>query len=472
MELAEHVSKTRSAALNGGSPRVLPVGLAGAFSAALLAFAITGLYTRYAADDYCTAGQLVANGLLGAQSDLYVAWSGRFTATLLITMFESLGTGVLPLLAAGALVLWVIALAWAIRELTRLRVTHAIALAALLVYATLDMTADRAQDLYWQTGLLTYLSPLIFATLEIGLFARFAKSGAGAWNYCLCFVIAFIAGGTSETFAFAHLAALGVALAGTLLAPSNRLRGLLAASCAGAVVALALIAVAPGNEVREISASRTPLPVAVPLALQFTEGWLRLSFARPHAVTLALLLGVPTVLAITTNWQTRIRRIVVPVIAGAAVVIFACMLPAYYALGTNPPGRAQLIAQFVLVGTVLLISYALAPTVARLWLGALRGPAGIILASISMLVLIATGPLLNIVQSVRDVDSARAYATEWDQIDASIRAERSSGTLAVRVPHLAPTGMLNLDFVGSDQSDWLNQCVARYYGVTSIATGS
>jgi uncharacterized protein DUF6056 len=89
-----------------------------------------------------------------------------------------------------------------------------------------------------------------------------------------------------------------------------------------------------------------------------------------------------------------------------------------------------------------------------------------------MLVLIATGPLLNIVQSVRDVDSARAYATEWDQIDASIRAERSSGTLAVRVPHLAPTGMLNLDFVGSDQSDWLNQCVARYYGVTSIATGS
>lgn len=471
MELAEHVPRTRSAALRA-KPSVAAQVLAAIFSAVLLAFAVVGVYTRYAADDYCTAGQVVANGLLGAQSILYVDWSGRFTATLLITVLEMLGTELLPLLSAGALVVWVIALAWTIRELTPLNRTHAIALATLLVYATLDMTADRAQDLYWQTGLLTYLSPLILATIEIGLFARFARTGASAWKYCLCFVIAFVAGGTNETFAFAHLAALAIVFAGTLLMPSNRLRGLVAASCTGAVLALAIIAVAPGNAVREISAARTPLPVAVPLAVQFTIAWLRLSFARPHAVTLALLVCVPTLLAIAANWRPAVGRTVIMVIAGAALVIFACMLPAYYALGTNPPGRAQLIPEFVLLATVLLTSYAAAPILARLWLQTLRGPAGVILASLIMLGLIATGPLLNIVQSVRDVDSARAYATHWDQIDASIRADRGNGILAVSVPHLAPTGMLNLDFVGSDRSDWLNQCVARYYGVASIGTGS
>jgi hypothetical protein len=28
-----------------------------------------------------------------------------------------------------------------------------------------------------------------------------------------------------------------------------------------------------------------------------------------------------------------------------------------------------------------------------------------------------------------------------------------------------------MDFVGPNSSDWLNECVARYYGVRSIAAG-
>ena len=50
-----------------------------------------GWFARYAADDYCTASQVATAGLLKAQSILYVSWSGRFAATLLITLAELFG---------------------------------------------------------------------------------------------------------------------------------------------------------------------------------------------------------------------------------------------------------------------------------------------------------------------------------------------------------------------------------------------
>jgi len=58
------------------------VALAG-LGAPLLVLALVGVFSRYAADDYCTAAQVHLAGILEAESRLYVGWSGRFTATLL-----------------------------------------------------------------------------------------------------------------------------------------------------------------------------------------------------------------------------------------------------------------------------------------------------------------------------------------------------------------------------------------------------
>ena len=76
------------------------IGLA----APLVALAIGGLFSRYAADDYCTASQVQMAGFVEAQSRLYVGWSGRFAATLLVTLVELIGPAVVPVLPSVALV--------------------------------------------------------------------------------------------------------------------------------------------------------------------------------------------------------------------------------------------------------------------------------------------------------------------------------------------------------------------------------
>ncbi|HTD79857.1 MAG TPA: hypothetical protein VK898_19640, partial [Chloroflexota bacterium] len=130
--------------------------------APLAMLAVAGWFSRYAADDYCTAGQVQLAGFLDAQSRLYVGWSGRFAATLLVTLAEVVGPAAVPLLPSIALLVWLSAATWAVFELAcafgwRLGLVPAAALAAVIVYATLQTTADMPQVVFWQTGTLTYL---------------------------------------------------------------------------------------------------------------------------------------------------------------------------------------------------------------------------------------------------------------------------------------------------------------------------
>jgi hypothetical protein len=360
------------------------VALAG-LAVPLVALAGAGLFSRYAADDYCTAGQIQMAGFLDAQSRLYVGWSGRFAATFLITLLELIGPTVVPFLPGLALLAWLAAAALATREVLetlgwQLPVVSVVLMAAVVVFATLSTTADLPQVLYWQTGLVTYLSPLVIGTLHVAWVTHIASARAYGipWPLALgaSFALAFAAGGTSETFAAAQVTALVLAVAIAWLA------GLLA----------------------------------------------------------------------------------------SGLVILAGMLPAFYALGSNPPGRAQVIPQFVLVCGVAILSWISGTMIG----GRLRSKMsdsrfGWAAAGV-LVVVLALGPLFSATQVFAEVSTARAYAAAWDQVDREVRADRSQGVLDVTVEPLPSTGTVqNLQFVGADRSDWFNDCVARYYRVSSIA---
>jgi hypothetical protein len=69
-----------------------------------------------------------------------------------------------------------------------------------------------------------------------------------------------------------------------------------------------------------------------------------------------------------------------------------------------------------------------------------------------------------------EVATAAQHAALWDAEDQQIRASRDAGIVDLTVPPL-PT-YLGENFVTSDRDDWFNRCVARYYGVRSIAAAS
>jgi len=460
--------------------RVLSAAVLAALCTPLLALAVTGLFSRYAADDYCTAGQVQLAGFISAQSGLYVGWSGRFAATLLVTLVELIGPLAVPLLPTVALLAWMAAASWSTRKLAaahgwRLPPLSSWVLAALVVFVTLDTTADLPQILFWQTGLLTYLCPLVLATLYVGWVA---SAAGGPISFGVSFALTFLAGGTSETFAAAQVAALILAILSAWVAGAqpagSRLQAMLLTGLVGAVLALALVALSPGNEVRQDAASRTPLTIAIPQALEFTEGWLRLTFARPHAVALGLLVGLPAMVgASARRTSTTFARPGLVLTAGAlatAMVIFACMLPAFYALSSNPPARAQVIPQYVLVCSLAVLSWTAGIAFSRLVTQPASSPWLSWAPAAALLLLLVVGPLLSAARDLQQLSTARAYATAWDQLDAQVRAEHSRGVRDVTVPRLPSTGNVqNLEFVGTNRHDWFNECVARYYELSSIA---
>jgi hypothetical protein len=307
------------------------------------------------------------------------------------------------------------------------------------------------------------------------------------------FALAFLAGGTSETFVAAEVTALVLALVVALLARRGRIAGLLAVGVFGALLALFLVAVSPGNAVRQETATSTLPVVALARAVEFTQGWLRLTFARPHATVLLLLVGIPAAMAAATRMvpntpvnstcasrrsengadRDRWRRWPVGALGGlaaAVLVILASMMPAFYALGSNPPGRAQLIPQFVLVCSIAAFGWILGAAIAPYLRSLPNQSVPRWVAVAALVVLLGLGPLAAARDVLPQLAPARAYAADWDQLDREVRTERTAGVQDVTVRPLPSTGLVrNLVFVGPDRNDWFNDCVARYYGLNSIA---
>jgi Family of unknown function (DUF6056) len=437
----------------------------------MLALAVVGAFSRYAADDYCTAGQVATVGIAEAQRQLYLGWSGRFAATLLISLAEVGGPGAVPALSVIALAAWVMAGTVAVRAVGCVVVGRLVSrldaamVAAAVVFATLQTTADLPQNVFWQTGLVTYLAPLVIAT---ALVAWIARAPQLRWHpvavHAISAGLAVTAGGTSETFAAAQVVALGLALFASVLTGTNRrTRASIAAALVGATLALAIVAVSPGNEVREASSDRLPIPLAANLAIQFTSGWLRLIFARPHAAALGALVAVAAWVGAAHPARGRVDLRWVGVGASIAVcTLLACMLPAFYALGSNPPGRAQLLPDYVVIVTLGVSAWWAGRVLQRHWSAPIK-----LALQLGMLVLLVLGPVGMAASVFQDVAAARTYAAAWDQLDAQLRNSRGQ---VVTISALEPTGAVrNLAFVGPDPDDWFNGCVARYYGLRSIA---
>ena len=214
-------------------------------------------------------------------------------------------------------------------------------------------------------------------------------------------------------------------------------------------------------------------------AVDFLRGWLRLTFARPHLTELLLLVGIFGVLGATTsdqqsfaNWRPH-WSLVVLAPAGLLVVLLACMVPVYYALGADPPGRALVVPQYLLICALAFAAWLagayvasrLAAKIGQARLMAWSGMAGCL-----VVLALAVGPVTSSTRLASQFDSDRAYAAAWDALDNQIRAEHASGNQDMTVQRLNATGTVqNLEFFGPDRQDWLNECVARYYGVNSIS---
>ncbi|MET0645246.1 MAG: DUF6056 family protein [Pyrinomonadaceae bacterium] len=464
----------------------------------LLAFAFLGLFVRYMGDDWCFAAVVNRVGLLEAQRSWYIGWSGRFSFTLASGIAHLFGLRVAPLLPAFMLALWLAAASWA---------TYQIALAArwprpllasllaaeLVVFATLNTAHNIVQSFYWQTGALTYLAPLILLTFYVGVVVygvRRRPEGRGAPLWSLSFVLTFTAGGFAETYACVQTGGLLLAVfacyRGRSAAAVRAALAPVTAGLAGSCLALLVVALSPGNDVRQSFFATPPgLISTAKIALYYATGHAPYTAYHWPGTTL-LMLAAPALTGLylyASDARRResldlrdARRLLILLPVAGYILILLCYVPAAYTTATYLPGRARIIPQFVFVCVTAYWGYFAGAALSTM-LSARRQfisrslNAGLVV----VMALLILSPLSAAWRVLTLVEGARESAAVFDQMDREIRAAKERGVMNQMVTALDDVetrfGAVKTELhIERDPENWKNKCVARFYEVSSIRT--
>jgi hypothetical protein len=450
----------------------------------IAAYAYTGYFTRYWADDYCIAAHLDRVGFVGSMEYWFNNWTGRFGSQFSSVFITYLGPGAVRFYAPLLIAVWSGALIWACYEAGRLilrrRLLAASAfVAGVILFSYLALIPNRNDGLYWVSGGTNYTVPLVIFTFNAGLLAR--TLAAREPNLMLACVVAlalgFLAGGFAEAFIVWQLALLVVgALLTRQLATGlvqERLSSLLGSALLGAMIATTIVYLAPGNDAR-MRAMGNQISL-VDAGVRSTEAAVRLIpeiLFRPE-ILLAVAAGAVIAAVMVARGlhpsldASRAARRLALAAAVAFVLVVATFGPTYYYLGDGPSGRGVVPAVFTLILFALYTGYLLGRVLGARIGAALMRPerappvttAGALLVFLALAVI----TLRPAAAEAGRFGELSAYAAGWDERHRHI--EEVAGDAALSVAYLPHRSGLELR---PNADAWMNGCAAFYYGVPSI----
>ena len=467
--------------------------LAGGFALLpLAAHAYLGTFSRYIADDFCTASSLRRLGFAASQVYWYETWSGRYSFTFVVSLSQAVGPRLTPWLPTLVLLAWLAAWLYfgrrVLGDTLRMGWLVWIPIGAVHAFATLSGAPNVYQSLYWQTGMTTYILPMALAIGYVGwMWPRAAgvadntKPGFGLG--LVGFATAFLVGGFSETYVALQTTALGLGLFLSLafVDKENRARAATLVGCGlvGSILAGLVLALAPGTQIR--SGLMPPHPALVELLqATFKDGYLFLArTVKGSPAAIALAVGLPCSLilmrdlaaaAAGANVKGMRRRTVTALIllpALTPVLMLSTIAPYEYAISSYPDARVLVSTMFVLAGGLVVWGAALGRLLAGIpVLQSRRGSlAAIGLAGIAILGL-ALASIQTTSSTLDSAPVARGYAQTWDKRDADLRRIAQAGEEPVATPSLRHMG--GLAEIGRDPDEWINRCVAGTYGLEAV----
>ena len=488
-------------------PKLLWLGCA-LFALPLLAHGYAGTASRYFGDDFCAGAVFRDYGTIGGQKWFYLNWGAVPTTLFLMALTDPAGAGLTRVLPAIAIVLWVAAGAWTVRQVTerignRLNAGASLLMAEIVVYATVSDSPNVIQSLYLRVPMFEYVGPLMALTLYAGLLARTSARMATTRWLIASGMMTFVAGSFGPVYVALQTMAVALALVvNRLLDRSNRgrtLERLLVVGLVGSIAALGFVALAPGNAMRQHSFPTPPSPLAiikwsvlsavfmfarpllpllrgtiatiVPRVLGLNPDWLPKALGMATSpLTIVLLVGVPAWLALTRRDEPAPDgRLAGFVLAGAPVLAFvlmtACMAPSAYGTSAPPPPRALIIPQFALACLTACWGYAIG---VRARPGSSAGAKGwpVRLTLAAVLSVAVWAPIVSARATFREGSRLRTWAARWDDTDRQLRDQHARGQRHAVVPAVDTIG--GVGSVGADAADWVNWCAARYYGFDTI----
>jgi hypothetical protein len=456
------------------------IGIIGISAIPIILHAYLGSFSRLLGDDYCSAYQANRLGILRAVWYWYLNWSGRYSASALDSLFGMLEPGVIPLVTPSVIGLWLIALGFTLYKLlpdVEGKFWMVGALAASVLFLTLNFSPYIQQSLYWGQGMRAIIPPLVLGTAYLGMFILAGEKlpqvqlSRVLW-YLLSFFAMLVIGGFSETTSVLQLTAFVLALAALLFLRKQffdfdflfLLSGFL-----GSALALALIMLAPGNAFR---AAFFPPPPNLAGIISISYSSLIAYFSNLFSSTASIagfagVLSASFILGLKYPEKTGKSSQLLLVIASGVLLIASCFPPAAYGLSDSPPGRTLLIPTYLLALLVSAAGFKLGnfQTQNRIFANKFFTASVKLIAVTLVLVssFITSRALLASRQDYID------FANSWDSTHQML-LKINKNVENVVVPAVVDdwSGVLRM---ADNPRFYVNQCVSDYYGFkTVIAT--
>lgn len=473
--------------------RLFQIILVMIFALPVLAHLYAGQFSRLLADDYCFGHVALSKGWWEAQLHWFYTWQGTFSSTAVQSAFALWGVSFISFLPVILLASWTLVTLWTLYQGSLfLGLQHPIftsgLLGMLMMYGIVAGAPNIYQALYWTSGSVTYLLPLIIVTAYIGFLmwtVRRSLSGT-SFRLALAFslLITFAAAGFSPVIAALlgsfHVIGIGVCwfFGGTQL--KRTVLPLLIAGLIGASIGLVLMVSAPGNAVRQ---SRFPAPPNL-LLLTWIDLYVTISFT---ATSLLIFAPIPSIvllfvvgfwvnkfqqlpLALAAKIKRYSARLLVLALGSGILLLLAIFLPSSYSLSDLPPERALLIPYLLLL--LVIFSWGI---IMGIGLQKTRpsnsSPLSITPATLAVLIiLLLIGPLRSTWNTLHTANDLRMFAAEWDTNDQTLRDAANQQITEITLPKFTVDLATFVKVGAADEKvhQGTNACMEDYYGIDTI----
>ena len=429
-----------------------------------------GLVTWFASDDYCNWMTLDERGIAGAMRWLYFEWSGRlatgFAMYGTLALVDLPGLHWLSALAGASLLAVACILARLAGAVDARWPVRMFSLAALCI----GLYPLLGQTVFWTTGALVYLVPLMLLLIWV-LDTHRLLHGATAVGPVAGFVMSALLGNAIELLwpiVLTYLGLMGVRQRASMT--RSRWRAL-AVRIAGFALGAVLLATAPGNFRR---AEATPETFRHDPGYLLAQGRMIAGDVAVNGRAVMLLLVLAAVLAVVTRVTLREQRTEAATVPDRIGVFEAGVLIVGGIASLTPmllvPAQFASRNAFYLYVLVLLAATALYADAIRTARAARGGHTVLAL-------LIGAGVVTTIVavtQLAPDLAFASTLRERLVLRDRELREAASRKETDVVLPaiRLAVPPTLHFVDIFPEPGAWLNRCVARYYRLDSVRSQS
>jgi len=445
-------------------------------------FAYLGYYNRDWADDWCYNADFKNLGFLEtvagyAYNVTYTP--SRYSVTIFAGLLYAFGTLGTQLMTPLTIIFWVAGLAYLFYNFTQLAGYQlskwlVVLVASIIVYFSIYLSPHIYQSLYWRTGMLTYVTPLVFLPwIFVFITGQSKREKPSPILTVFIFILSLLGGGFSEASSTVLVSTLGlyVLIAGVGYHRKQpwamKTFFLALVALVGAGIAMALLVFAPTTLVRkERYGEPAGLVELVVMLYQFTYAFFVLSIKDVQNVLLILIsifsgfLFFPS--QVKMDKPVKLLLLVALVGLLTTFLVVASFAPSAYVERGLPADRTIIIPRFIAVcGFVIagwLTGLALREMYTARWLETLV---------VLLLLSCYAYPLYSLKETAEKIPIYAQRTQEWDAREATIQAAIANGEERADVFSIdgLPIGGIR-DFDPQGKTGfWITKCAQNYYDI-------